>query len=74
MSGNSAWNRLRGAIRRHFMPRRHSGLLVATIAVFAARPLLGNNYLTLISYSIAVMVVLVLGLYTIQVDELVGEQ
>ena len=35
--------RLREVIRRHFMPRRHSALLVAIVMVFAARPLIGNN-------------------------------
>jgi voltage-gated potassium channel len=67
-------DRLRKAIRLHFMPRRHSALLVAIVLLFAARPLLGDNTMALIVFSIFLMAVLVLGLYTIQVDELVGEQ
>jgi voltage-gated potassium channel len=65
---------LRGAIRRHFMPHRHSALLAAIIAAFATRPLIGNNRATLIIFSLMILALLVLGLYTIQVDELVGEE
>lgn len=74
MPGNTLWDQLRGIIRRRFMPRRHSALLVAIVTVFAVRPLIGGNYAALIAYSIAVMAVLILALYTIQVDELIGEQ
>lgn len=56
------------------MPRRHSALLVAIVLLFAVRPLLGDNTMALIVFSIFLMAVLILGLYTIQVDELVGEQ
>jgi hypothetical protein len=66
--------RLREVIRRHFMPRRHSALLAAIVMVFATRPLIGDNKLALTVFSIVLMAVLILGLYTIQVDELVGEQ
>jgi voltage-gated potassium channel len=66
--------RLREVIRRHFMPRRHSALLAAIVMAFATRPLIGNNKLALTVFSIVLMAVLILGLYTIQVDELVGEQ
>ena len=55
------------------MPRRHSALLVAIVLLFAVRPLLGDNTMALIAFSIVLMAVLILGLYTIQVDELVGE-
>jgi hypothetical protein len=74
MPGNSALDRLRGAMRHHFMPRRHSALLAAIVLAFAARPLIGDNTMALTVFSIIIMAVLVLGLYTIQVDELVGEQ
>lgn len=67
-------DRLREAMRRHFMPRRHSALLAAIVLAFAARPLIGDNTMALTVFSIVIMAVLVLGLYTIQVDELVGEQ
>ena len=74
MSEESALDRLRGAIRRHFMPHRHSALLAAIIAAFATRPLIGNNRATLIIFSLMILALLVLGLYTIQVDELVGDE
>ena len=56
------------------MPRRHSALLMAIVLVFAVRPLLGDNTRALVAFSVVLMAVLILGLYTIQVDELVGEQ
>jgi hypothetical protein len=74
MSDRSALGRLRGTIHHHFMPRRHSALLAAIVLAFAARPLIGDNTMALTVFSVVIMAVLVLGLYTIQVDELVGEQ
>lgn len=74
MPGQSVLDRLRGAIRRRFMPHRHSALLAAIIAAFATRPVIGNNRLTLIIFSLMILALLVLGLYNIQVDELVGEE
>jgi hypothetical protein len=74
MSGQSVLRQLRGVIRRRFMPRRHSTLLVAIVFAFATRPVIGNNRLALTIFSIVIMAVLILGLYTIQVDELVGEE
>src|SRR6516225_9670972 len=74
MPANNALDRLREVTRRHFMPRRHSALLVAIVLAFAVRPLIGDNTMALAVFSIVIMAVLVLGLYTIQVDELVGEQ
>ena len=73
MSDQSMLSRLRGAIRRHLMPHRHRALLIAIIAAFAARPLIGNNRATLVIFSLFAITILLLGLYTIQVDELVGE-
>jgi amino acid transporter len=61
-------------IRRHFLPRRHSALLVALVSAFAVRPLLGNAGFATVAFSIALLVVLLVALYTIQVDELVGER
>ena len=52
--------RLREVIRRHFMPRRHSALLVAIVMAFATRPLIGNNNLALTVFSIIIMAVLIL--------------
>ena len=74
MSDESTLRRLQGIVRRRFMPHRHSALLGAIVAAFAARPLIGNNKATLIVFSLLIVVLLILGLYIIQVDELIGEE
>jgi len=65
---------LRGAVHRYFSPRRHTALLVAIIAAFAARPLIGDIGLGPTIFSITILLVLLLALYNINVDELVGER
>jgi amino acid transporter len=55
-------------------PYRHTALLVAIIALLALRPLIGSTGTSPAVYSIAIMLVLMLALYTIQVDELVGDR
>ena len=66
---------LRAAIFRNFAPRRHTALLVAIIAAFAVRPLIGNvGGVGSLLFSIAFMVLLLVALYNINVDELVGER
>ena len=74
MPEDSALRRLQSALRRRFMPHRHSALLAAIIAAFAARPLIGNNRATLIVFSLLIVILMILGLYIIQVDELIGEE
>ena len=71
---NSYLERLGEAVQRHVAPHRHSALLVTIVVVFMARPLLGNWAMGPIVYSIAAVAVLLVSLYTIQIDELVGEQ
>src|SRR5208337_2107292 len=71
---DSTLAQLREAIRRHLAPRRHSALLVAIIVLFAARPLIGDARISAAVLSIAMLVVLLVALYNIQVDELVGER
>ena len=65
---------LRRALRIHFLPRRHTVLLGAIISTFAVRPLIGDAGVAPVVYSIAVLFLLLVALYTIQVDELVGER
>ena len=74
MPDQSVQRRLQGAVRRRFMPHRHSALLGAIVAAFATRPLIGNNRVTLIVFSLLILALLILGLYIIQVDELIGEE
>jgi voltage-gated potassium channel len=65
---------LRTAVHRYFGPHRHTALLVAIIAVFAVRPLVGDTGAGSGVFGIAMVVVLLVALYNINVDELVGER
>src|SRR5437879_521055 len=62
------------AIRRRFLPRRHSVLLVAIVAAIAVRPLIGDVGIGPVVFSIALLLLLLDALYAIQVDELIGER
>jgi Ion channel len=65
-----------GIIRQYLFPRRHSALLVALVTLFAVRPLLGasGGGVGAVMFSLAILVLMLVSLYTIQVDELVGER
>src|SRR5271169_4602733 len=65
---------LREALRRYLAPRRHTALLVAIVASFMVRPLVGDGGLATAIFSIALLMLLLFALYAIQVDELVGER
>ena len=54
--------------------RRHTALLIAIIATFAVRPLIGDGRISLVVFSIALVVMLLAALYSIQIDELMGER
>lgn len=62
------------ALRRHFAPRRHTTLLVAIVALFMVRPLIGDGGIARAAFSTVLLVVLLVAIYAIQVDELVGER
>ena len=62
------------SLQNYLLPRRHTALLVAIVAFFAARPLIGESGVGLAVFSIGLMVLMLVALYTIQVDELVGER
>jgi hypothetical protein len=65
-----------GIIRQFLLPRRHSAVLVALVVLIAVRPLLGasGGGPGAVVFSIAMLVLMLVSLYTIQVDELVGER
>ncbi len=65
---------LRITIHRHFAPHRHSALLAALIAAFVVRPLIGDTGAGTAVFGIALVVLLLVALYSINVDELVGER
>jgi voltage-gated potassium channel len=66
--------RLQEAIGRNLRARRHTALLIAIVAMFAVRPFLGDTGAAVIVYSLTLLLVLFVGLLTIQVDDMVGER
>jgi voltage-gated potassium channel len=66
--------RLPAAIGRALRARRHTALLLAIVALFAVRPFLGDTGAATIVYSLAMLLVLLAAMLTIQVDDLVGER
>src|SRR5260370_13449582 len=71
---DSVLKQLRGAIHTRLAPRRHTVLLVAIIAAFLVRPLVGDSGAGPPIFSLAMLVLLLLALYNINVDELVGDR
>jgi len=61
-------------MHRYFAPHRHSALLAALIAAFAVRPLIGDTGAGSGLFGIALVILLLVALYNINVDELVGER
>ncbi len=70
----SLLGQLREEIRLRLAPRRHTVLLAAITAAFLVRPLIGDSGAGAIMFSTAMLVLLLLALYNINVDELVGER
>ena len=62
------------SIRAYLLPRRHTALLAAIVLAFAVRPMIGDFGIAPVAFSLALMVLMLVALYTIQVDELVGER
>ena len=65
---------LRTTLHRNFAPHRHSALLGALIAAFAVRPLIGESGAGFLVFSVALVLLLLVALYNINVDELLGER
>jgi amino acid transporter len=70
----SVFDRARRALSRRVAPHRHSALLVAIVTAFAVRPLIGDTVAGSAVYSMAMVILLLVALYNINVDELVGER
>lgn len=60
--------------RERFVARRHSVLLAAIVFAFAVRPLIGDAVAGPFVFSISLLALMLVALYAIQVDELVGER
>ena len=65
---------MRSGIASHFLPYRHTALLVAIVTLLGVRPLIGSAGAGNAVFSVTVMLVLVVALYTIQIDELLGDR
>jgi hypothetical protein len=65
---------LREEVHSRLAPHRHTALLVAIIAAFVVRPLIGDTGAGFLVFGIALVVLLLVALYNINVDELVGER
>jgi voltage-gated potassium channel len=65
---------LREEMHRRLAPHRHTALLAAIIAAFLVRPLIGDSGAGPFLFSGAMLVLLLLALYNIDVDELVGDR
>ncbi|HVN87271.1 MAG TPA: potassium channel family protein [Candidatus Binatia bacterium] len=56
------------------LARRHTILLVVIVTTFLVRPLFGEGPVALMVFSVALLALLLLALYTTQVDDLVGDR
>jgi len=65
---------LREEVHRRLAPHRHTALLGAIITAFLVRPLVGDSGAGPLMFSFAMLMLLLLALYNINVDELVGER
>jgi hypothetical protein len=65
---------LRAEIRRRLAPHRHTALLTAIIVMFLVRPFTGDSGAGPPLFSVAMLLLLLLALYNIDVDELVGDR
>lgn len=73
MSGRSAGGRAR-AVGGVLLERRHSALLVALVLTFAVRPLFGDTGVAQVATSLALVTMLLVALYTIEVDERIANR
>jgi hypothetical protein len=65
---------MRSGIASHFLPYRHTALLVAIVTLLGVRPLISGAGTGNAVFSVMVALVLMVALYTIQVDELLGDR
>lgn len=62
------------ALERSFRERRHSALLAAIVTAFVVRPLIGDTGLAPVVFSSSLLVLMLIALYNIQIDDMVGER
>ena len=62
------------SLSTYYRERRHTALLVAIVVAFAIRPLIGDTGEAPIVFSLALLALMLVALYTVHVDELIGER
>jgi hypothetical protein len=62
------------SLSAYFRRRRHTVLLIAIVVAFAIRPLIGDAGVAPVVFSLALLALMLVALYTIHVDELVGDR
>jgi hypothetical protein len=71
---NTVVDLMRSTIGNYLLPHRHTALLVAIVTLLGVRPLISSAGAGNALFSVAAMLLLVVALYTIQVDELLGDR
>ena len=61
-------------LHNRLVARRHTALLGAIVIAFAVRPVIGDGRVALIVFNLAVVILMLVALYTMHVGELVGER
>jgi amino acid transporter len=70
----SLLERARARFHDGFASHRHSALLASIVVAIAVRPLIGDTAAGAAAFSVAAVLLLLVALYNINVDELVGER
>jgi len=66
--------RVQESLNTYFRRRRHTALLIAIVVAFAVRPLIGDAGDAPIAFSLALLALMLVALYTVHVNELIGER
>jgi len=74
MTETALLGNLRESVRSYFFPRRHTVMLAAIVTTLAVRPLLGDAGNGPIVFSLAMLALMLVSLYTIQIDEVTDER
>jgi amino acid transporter len=70
----SLLERARAGFHDRFASHRHSALLVSIVVAITVRPLIGDTVVGAVAFSVAVLLLLLVALFDINADELVGER
>src|SRR5262249_33201441 len=62
-----------GAVLAQLRARRHTALLVSLVMLFAVRPLIDPTGAGPIAFSVVMLIVLMVALYNMEVEELIGD-